>query len=147
MKRLKAGGVMPDELPKGESIEPKCIYEVLGAIKSECLKGRQEDAEEFLSSVLNGLHEEMIKLQQSTHPFNGEPQANGHIDGNGVDNKFGAAGDEADDDDDDANLWKEVGPRHKALPTRTVIVSEITLNEVISKFALFKVISKSLTSA
>lgn len=29
-----------------------------------CTKGRQEDAEEFLSCVLNGLHEEMLKLSQ-----------------------------------------------------------------------------------
>ena len=111
-------------MPKGEPIEPRCIYDVLGAIKSECLKGRQEDAEEFLSSVLNGLHDEMIALfnllaNDSEQSLNGDHlKANGHIcrDENGT----GLQEHDSNNDDDDSNLWKEVSSRHKAMPTRSV---------------------------
>jgi len=119
-----------EDLPKGDPIEPRCIYEVLGSIKSECLKGRQEDAEEFLSSVLNGLHEEMIGLlrlgtsDQEKKPLNGDHStANGHIDKDENGDSFADIDDHDNDtinDDDDANLWKEVSSRHKAMPTRSV---------------------------
>jgi hypothetical protein len=125
------GNMASEDLPKGEPIEPRYIYEVLGSIKSECLKGRQEDAEEFLSSVLNGLHEEMIGLFRLTvndhekKPLNGDHfTANGHIDKDENGDTFADIDDHENDaindDDDDENLWKEVGSRHKAMPTRSV---------------------------
>lgn len=119
-----------EDLPKGDPIEPRCVYDVLGSIKSECLKGRQEDAEEFLSSVLNGLHEEMISLfglissDHSKKPLNGDHStANGHIEKDENGHSFVDTDDHENDtinDDDDANLWKEVSSRHKAMPTRSV---------------------------
>lgn len=121
-KMRNGANVSVEDLPKGEPIEPRCIYDVLGSIKSECLKGRQEDAEEFLSSVLNGLHEEMVALfkllSNETETLNGDHStANGHI-------VKGENGEDIDNlnDDDDANLWKEVSSRHKALPTRSVSI-------------------------
>ncbi len=41
---------------------------MLSKIRSETFKveGRQEDAEEFLSCLLNGLHDEMIDIVKST---------------------------------------------------------------------------------
>lgn len=40
---------------------------MLSKIRSETFKveGRQEDAEEFLSCLLNGLHDEMIEIMKS----------------------------------------------------------------------------------
>jgi hypothetical protein len=145
-KQKNNANMQLEDLPRGDPFEPRCIYDVLGSIKSECLKGRQEDAEEFLSSVLNGLHDEMVgllKLCNDDHEkstVNGDHcTANGYIerDENGLafhDNDAKRNGQQNDsndlgydcdndideDDDDDSNLWKEVGPRHKALPMRSV---------------------------
>ena len=42
---------------------PTCVYEMLGLIKTSLSNmGGQEDAEEFLSCILNGFHEEILKL-------------------------------------------------------------------------------------
>ena len=48
----------------GTSFEPSSIYKALSKIRSETFKveGRQEDAEEFLSCLLNALHDEMIEV-------------------------------------------------------------------------------------
>ena len=48
----------------GASFEPTGIRKVLGLLDGATFKveGRQEDAEEFLSHLLNGLHDEMTKV-------------------------------------------------------------------------------------
>lgn len=129
MKKVKSGGSFNlDDMPKGEPFEPKCIYDVLGSIKSECLKGKQEDAEEFLSSVLNGLHDEMVSLFKLTQPdikrHNGDivnslQHSNGHIEGEDIEDE------KINYNEDDSSLWKEVGPRHKAIPTRSVSYNHV----------------------
>lgn len=52
----------------GTSFEPSSVYRMLSKIRSETFKveGRQEDAEEFLSCLLNGLHDEMLDALKST---------------------------------------------------------------------------------
>lgn len=52
----------------GASFEPSSIYKALSNIRSETFKveGRQEDAEEFLSCLLNALHDEMIEIVKSS---------------------------------------------------------------------------------
>ena len=113
-----------EDVPKLNPFEPKCIYDVLGMIKTECMKGRQEDAEEFLSSVLNGLHDEMIALfkinekKDSINTNGNHLTTNGHLHDN--DESHFDYQDEEENNDDDENVWKEVGSRHKALPTREV---------------------------
>jgi len=49
----------------GANFEPTGIRKVLGLLDGATFKveGRQEDAEEFLSHLLNGLHDEMIKVR------------------------------------------------------------------------------------
>ena len=50
----------------GTSFEPSSVYEMLSNIRSETfqVEGRQEDAEEFLSCLLDGLHDEMIEVMK-----------------------------------------------------------------------------------
>jgi len=48
----------------GANFEPTGIRKVLGLLEGSTFKveGRQEDAEEFLSHLLNSLHDEMLKV-------------------------------------------------------------------------------------
>lgn len=100
---------------QAEAMEPKCIYNILGQIKPEYHKGAQEDAEEFLSSVLNGLHEEMIALSEALADSNDH---NGH------------PSDIDDDQNNDDNLWREVGPRNRSLPIRSAKVVNTPIQEI-----------------
>ncbi|RWS29170.1 ubiquitin carboxyl-terminal hydrolase-like protein 4 [Leptotrombidium deliense] len=125
MKKAKSGSFSSEDLPTADPFEPKCIYDVLGVIKSECLKGKQEDAEEFLSSVLNGLHDEMVMLFRYVDSKDEVIKSNGH------------SNDECDSEndtkincDDDSSLWREVGPRHKALPMRSTNVVATPISDI-----------------
>ena len=141
-----------EELLNNDPFEPACIYDTLkhiGMIKSDQERGHQEDAEEFLSSLLNGLHEEMIKLSELWAARQGGNAAGGAgaaVKTNGFanaatsdaaaaaaaalsdDDHHRAEGDaeggdaDADNDgDNDDDVWHEVGTsKHKALPTRSV---------------------------
>ena len=54
-----------EDLPLGKILEPTTIYNYLLELDSDTFKvieGRQEDAEEFLTFLLNGLNDEMIAL-------------------------------------------------------------------------------------
>lgn len=53
----------------GANFEASGIRKVLGLLDGATFKveGRQEDAEEFLSHLLNGLHDEMIKVNNIFH--------------------------------------------------------------------------------
>merc|ERR1712088_668575 len=54
-----------EDLPLGKMLEPTTIYNFLLELDSDTFKvieGRQEDAEEFLTFLLNGLNDEMIAL-------------------------------------------------------------------------------------
>lgn len=53
---------VPNE-PYGEPFVPEYVYDALrGQKRFDSLKGRQEDAEEFLCYLLDGLHEEMVSV-------------------------------------------------------------------------------------
>jgi len=58
-----------DTFNVGPNIEPSGIRKCLGLLEGNTFKveGRQEDAEEFLSHLLNGLHDEMIKVRNILH--------------------------------------------------------------------------------
>merc|ERR1719479_159898 len=70
-----------EDLPLGKILEPTTIYNVLLNLNSDTFKvieGRQEDAEEFLTFLLNGLNDEMMALlklvDQQERDKNGESE-------------------------------------------------------------------------
>lgn len=53
------------EIVPGPAFEPLGIYKILDKVRGESsfnIEGRQEDAEEFLSCLLNGLSDEMFEV-------------------------------------------------------------------------------------
>ncbi|XP_076370532.1 ubiquitin carboxyl-terminal hydrolase 10-A-like [Tachypleus tridentatus] len=107
-----------EDLAIGASFEPGNIYKMLSVIKSECVKGRQEDAEEFLSCILNGLHEEMLAVMKSIRKDMGkeagigDAAANGHLDD---------SGDEG---------WQVMGPKNKSIVTRSASFSRSPISDI-----------------
>lgn len=69
--------------------------------------GRQEDAEEFLSSLLNGLHDEMIAAIKVANQEDNSAATNGDCNND----------EEAADD----SGWEQVGPKNKSVITRSVV--------------------------
>lgn len=121
-----------EELLNTDPFEPTFIYDTLkhcGMIKNDAQRGHQEDAEEFLSSVLNGLNEEMIHLSKLLDETN-EKKTNGYSSSDKsasmdseLDDQLGLCHDVDDDgvQDSSNDIWHEVGnSKHKSLPTRSV---------------------------
>lgn len=51
------------EVVSGPAFEPVYVYKMLSAMPAAFpVEGRQEDAEEFLSCLLNGLNDEMLEV-------------------------------------------------------------------------------------
>jgi len=76
------------------------------------IEGRQEDAEEFLTFLLNGLNDEMISVLKLLNGNDG-PNSNDTDSKNAADTSH----DSTLDDDDDFT-WQEVGPKNKSCATR-----------------------------
>ncbi|KAK2086714.1 Ubiquitin carboxyl-terminal hydrolase 10 [Saguinus oedipus] len=60
--RQALGDKMARDISPGAAFEPTYIYKLL--------MGQQEDAEEYLGFILNGLHEEMVNLKKLLSPNN-----------------------------------------------------------------------------
>ncbi|TPX57957.1 hypothetical protein PhCBS80983_g03456 [Powellomyces hirtus] len=86
-------------LPEGDdpdAFAPEYVYTAIRALMHlDSAKGRQEDAQEFLGFILDGLHEEMLQLQRKSQ----SPQPNGTA--------------------SDSDSWVEVGRNNKTLETRS----------------------------
>ncbi|CRL04463.1 CLUMA_CG017546, isoform A [Clunio marinus] len=56
------------EIIRDSAFEPVCIFKMLQALRTEMfpVEGRQEDAEEFLSFILNRMNDEMIEVISGT---------------------------------------------------------------------------------
>ena len=90
-----------EDLPTGNALEPSTVYRTLLQLESETFKvveGRQEDAEEFLTCMLNMLSDEMAALLKLTE----EQQEGAAEEGEG-----GAE-------------WQEVSARGRSCVTRRV---------------------------
>ncbi|XP_055002126.1 ubiquitin carboxyl-terminal hydrolase 10 [Sorex araneus] len=98
------------EIRPGAAFEPTYIYRLLTVIKSSLSeKGRQEDAEEYLGFILNGLHEEMLALKKLLSPDSEKPTVS-----NGP-GRHSAAEELGEGSEDE---WEQVGPRHRTAVTR-----------------------------
>ncbi|KAK2083157.1 Ubiquitin carboxyl-terminal hydrolase 10 [Saguinus oedipus] len=69
--RQALGDKMVRDIHPGAAFEPMYIYRLLTVNKSSLSeKCQQEDAEEYLGFILNGLHEEMVNLKKLLSPNN-----------------------------------------------------------------------------
>ncbi|XP_074864542.1 ubiquitin carboxyl-terminal hydrolase 10 isoform X2 [Carettochelys insculpta] len=109
------GDKMVRDIRPGPAFEPTYIYRLLTVIKSSLSeKGRQEDAEEYLGFILNGLHEEMLTLKKLLSPHNEKISVS-----NGP--EVQSVNEEEDQDEKgegSEDEWEQVGPRNKSSVTR-----------------------------
>jgi len=126
---LKRGN-KTDSFITGSNLEPMGIRKVLGLFEGSTFKveGRQQDAEEFLCHLLNGLHDEMIKVIKwyenagETSPAHLQP-VNEVNEVNGRQHN--------DDNDDDADHWQVMGPKNKGWLTRKTNVVKSPISEML----------------
>lgn len=86
--------------PYGEPFVPEYVYNALrGQKKFDTLRGRQEDSEEFLCFLLDGLHEEMTNVLKERQERKMEEEVVGKGEG-----------------------WLEVGAKNKTSNLRAVSV-------------------------
>ncbi|NXS07377.1 UBP10 hydrolase, partial [Neodrepanis coruscans] len=103
------------DIRPGAAFEPTYIYRLLTVIKSSLSeKGRQEDAEEYLGFILNGLHEEMLTLKKLLSPHNEKVSVS-----NGPEAQAVAEEEEQEEQGEGSeDEWEQVGPRNKSSVTR-----------------------------
>ncbi|XP_055992954.1 ubiquitin carboxyl-terminal hydrolase 10 [Sorex fumeus] len=102
------------EIRPGAAFEPTYIYRLLTVIKSSLSeKGRQEDAEEYLGFILNGLHEEMLALKKLLTPDSEKAAVS-----NGPGRRSAAEEPEEQGSEGSEDEWEQVGPRNRTAVTR-----------------------------
>jgi len=94
-----------EDIVTGVSFGPNYVYKMLLELEGtfKVVEGRQEDAEEFLTCLLNGLSEEMQSLIKLATP---ETEENDR--------------DDASEEVDDQDEWQEVGAKGKSCVTRRI---------------------------
>ncbi|KAK2166661.1 hypothetical protein LSH36_37g14022 [Paralvinella palmiformis] len=121
-KNNKGKGNVKYDIPTGPIFEPTYVYKMLQVIKYDGFKGgKQEDAEEFLSCLLNGLHDEMVAAMKIE---------------NIKKSNDGTKDDLSEDELVDDAGWEQVGPKNKSVVTRspmTVHTVQEALNNLVSK--------------
>ncbi|KAI8618943.1 hypothetical protein BC830DRAFT_1207194 [Chytriomyces sp. MP71] len=98
-----------------DAFEPVYVYDALWKKSNvDSIKGRQEDAEEFLGFLLDGLHEELlfgvVQLASST--------------------ASDATGGSSSKDTGEEDAWVEVGPKNKTATTRTTEILETPIVQI-----------------
>uniref|UniRef100_A0A672NM91 Ubiquitin carboxyl-terminal hydrolase n=1 Tax=Sinocyclocheilus grahami TaxID=75366 RepID=A0A672NM91_SINGR len=111
-KQQAAGEKIMKDLRVGAPFEPTYIYKLTLIKSSLSEKGRQEDAEEYLGFILNGLHEEMLALKKLISPQEETPTPNG------PESQPGVEEDPAEKEEGSDDEWEQVGPRNKTSITR-----------------------------
>lgn len=120
------------ELVLGEPFEVDYFYDTLANLKAELTfkQGRQEDAQEFLSLLLNRLHDEMVKclesLNQNANIENNTTNEHSKTNGSATTNNHTQEEQQADEDDE----WKEVGKKNRAFVTRKTEFKQSPLSDI-----------------
>ncbi|XP_054707677.1 ubiquitin carboxyl-terminal hydrolase 10-like [Uloborus diversus] len=122
------------ELQVGQPFQPDFIYDMLKDLKSDCLKGQQEDAEEFLSFILNNMHEEMVKLIKNYEKKN-------HLE---LNDDLKENGDVSEGEEE----WQVIGSKHKGMVTRKVAEHKTPISDLLGgQIKSFLTTSGNKTSA
>ncbi|KAM4833745.1 ubiquitin carboxyl-terminal hydrolase 10 [Thomomys bottae] len=112
--RQAPGDKIVRDIRPGAAFEPTYIYRLLTVIKSSLSeKGRQEDAEEYLGFILNGLHEEMLSLKKLLSPNSEKVRIS-----NGPRSHLVNEEEQEDQGAGSEDEWEQVGPRNKTSVTR-----------------------------
>uniref|UniRef100_A0A915KFX2 Ubiquitin carboxyl-terminal hydrolase n=1 Tax=Romanomermis culicivorax TaxID=13658 RepID=A0A915KFX2_ROMCU len=121
--RYGSGRKNADE--KQTAFEPTYVYNVLSSLRSDLgYRGRQEDAEEFLSLVLNHLHEEMAACLN----FNNPPdQANMQSQDVRFSNELSNNANNSD-----SSEWQQVMPGRKLATARTSKLAPTPIAQIFS---------------
>ncbi|CAL4066345.1 unnamed protein product [Meganyctiphanes norvegica] len=103
------------EIVCGSPFEPLYVYKLLSTLSGELFtEGRQQDAEEMLSCVLNGLHDEMVEaLKLAGEDFSSSGSGSG-LNGDTSDHE-----EFSDNNNDDDDEWQVMGPKKRSVITRT----------------------------
>ncbi|XP_071957610.1 ubiquitin carboxyl-terminal hydrolase 10-like [Antedon mediterranea] len=122
----RLSGKRVTDIQTGASFEPVQIYQMLSRAKTSfSVEGRQEDAEEFLGCLLNGMHEEMLALMSVGKMPPSKGITNGPT-GLKNDNETVEEEDEGNDDDE----WQRVGPKNKSSVTREAHFDKSPISEI-----------------
>ncbi|KAM4800918.1 ubiquitin carboxyl-terminal hydrolase 10 isoform X1 [Urocitellus parryii] len=112
--RQALGDKVVRDIRPGAAFEPTYIYRLLTVIKSSLSeKGRQEDAEEYLGFILNGLHEEMLSLKKLLSPNDEKLTVS-----NGPRSHLADEEEQEERGGGSEDEWEQVGPRNKSSVTR-----------------------------
>lgn len=117
----------------GEPFEPSYVYKMLSAIQSSLsAKGRQEDAQEFLSCILNGMHEEMLQLSKLVSgPVKASEKESEELTNAEKSTHKDKETSEAQEDEGD---WEQVGPRNKSMVTRMASYPQSLISDIFGGF-------------
>lgn len=118
------------DITPGVPFEPAYVYKMLQAIavNPHFKLGKQEDAEEFLSCVLDGLHEEMsAAVNLSSNLVNNQEPLETE---DGYVNGFVHAEGEEPDEELEEDSWEQVGPKKKSVQTRRANFAKTPVTEI-----------------
>ncbi|XP_054286117.1 ubiquitin carboxyl-terminal hydrolase 10 isoform X2 [Macrosteles quadrilineatus] len=121
----KEGGAA--EVVTGPAFEPVYVYKMLSAMHAAFpVEGRQEDAEEFLSCLLNGLNDEMLEAMKLV-----EPQSNGLTNGDVTTNGDSTSTSNGNHDLEQDHEWTEVvNKNNKSVITRRAEFGKTPLSAI-----------------
>ncbi|KAI8618945.1 hypothetical protein BC830DRAFT_857743 [Chytriomyces sp. MP71] len=110
-----------------DAFEPVYVYDALWKKSNvDSIKGRQEDAEEFLGFLLDGLHEELLFVRRGGKPVVRPSSPDGLTSPTSSDVTGGSSSKDTSGDD----AWVEVGRKNKTATTRTTEILETPIVQI-----------------